>query len=45
MAKKAARARKESITLSRNGFIVLVLFVIAITMLGVYAYMGYAGVR
>jgi hypothetical protein len=45
MAKKTKSAKKESVTLTKNGFIVLVLFVIAITMLAVYAYMGYAGVR
>lgn len=44
-SKSKSTPRKESVTLSRNGFIVLVLFVVAITMLGVYAYMGYAGVR
>jgi hypothetical protein len=42
MAKAKSRSsKKESITLSRGGFVVLVLFLIAITMLGVYAYMGY----
>ena len=45
MAKKVVKARKESVTLTRNGFIVLILFVVAITMLSVYAYMGYAAVR
>jgi hypothetical protein len=46
MAKKKARSsRKDSVTLTKNGFIVLVLFVVAITMLGVYAYMGYAPAR
>lgn len=39
--KKASRAKKDSVTLSKNAFIVLVLFVIAITVLVVYAYMGY----
>jgi hypothetical protein len=41
MAKKSRSVRKEAITLSRGGFVVFVLFVVAITMLGVYAYMGY----
>jgi hypothetical protein len=47
MAKKKARSasRKDSVTLTKNGFIVLVLFVVAITMLAVYAYMGYAPVK
>ena len=40
-----SKARKESITLTRSGFIVLVLFVVAVTMLGVYAYMGYAAIK
>jgi hypothetical protein len=45
VAKKAAKRRRDSVTLSKNAFIVLVLFVIAITMLGVYAYIGYAAVK
>lgn len=44
-ARKTKRTKKDAVTLSRNAFIALVLFVIAVTMLGVYAYMGYAGVR
>lgn len=40
-----AKSKKEQITLSRNGFIVLLLFVVAITMLAVYAYIGYGGVK
>jgi hypothetical protein len=42
---KAKKAKRDSVTLSKNGFIVLVLFVVAVTMLAVYAYLGYAGVR
>ena len=42
---KSKKSKKDAVTLSKNAFIVLVLFVVAITMLGVYAYMGYAGVR
>jgi hypothetical protein len=46
MAKRKIKVtRKDAVTLTKNGFIVLVLFVVAITMLAVYAYMGYAGVR
>jgi hypothetical protein len=37
-----SKSKKDVITLDRTGFIVVVLFVIAITMLFVYAYMGYA---
>lgn len=40
----AKSKKSDSVTLSRNGFIVLILFVVAATMLGVYAYLGYAGV-
>lgn len=47
MAKKISKksSRKDSITLTRNGFIALILFIIAVTMLGVYAYLGYAAVK
>lgn len=44
MAKAKSNSRKDSVTLTKNGFIALILFVVAITMLAVYAYMGYAGV-
>jgi len=40
-----AKSKNDSVTLSKNAFIVLILFVVAITMLAVYAYLGYAGVR
>lgn len=40
-----SKSKKESITLTRNGFIVLILFVVAITMLAAYAYLNYAVVR
>lgn len=43
--KKASKGKKDSVTLSKNAFIVLVLFVIAVTVLAVYAYMGYAIVK
>jgi hypothetical protein len=45
MAKKTKSVKKDSVTLTKNGFIVLVLFVIAVTMLAVYAYMGYSVAR
>ena len=47
MAKSKARktVKKDSVTLTRNGFIVLTLFIVAVTMLAVYAYMGYVGAR
>jgi hypothetical protein len=38
-----AKSKEDSVTLTKNAFIVLILFIIAITMLAVYAYMGYAG--
>jgi len=40
-----AKSKKDSVTLTKNAFIVLILFVIAITMLAVYAYVGYTGIR
>lgn len=40
-----AKSKKDSVTLTKNAFIALMLFVIACTMLMVYAYLGYAGVR
>jgi hypothetical protein len=40
MAKKS-NARKESITISRSGFITLVLFIIAISILAAYAFLNY----
>jgi len=43
--RKTRKARKDAVTLSRNAFIVLILFVVACTMLAVYAYLGYAGIR
>lgn len=42
---KVKKSKKDAVTLSKNAFIALVLFVVAVTMLGVYAYLGYAGVR
>ena len=37
-----AKSKNDSVTLSRNAFIVLILFVVAVTVLAVYAYLGYA---
>ncbi len=42
---KSKKSTNDSVTLSRNAFIVLILFVVACTILGVYAYLNYAGVR
>lgn len=42
---KSSRSKNDSVTLSKNAFIVLLLFVVAVTMLAVYAYMGYAGIK
>ena len=36
-----AKSKNDSVTLSRNAFIGLILFVIACTILAVYAYTGY----
>ena len=40
-----AKSKKESITLSRNGFIGLILFIIAATIMAVYAYLNYVAVQ
>lgn len=47
MAKSRSKAKsnKDSVTLSKNGFIVVTLFVVAVTMLVAYAYLNYAGVK
>lgn len=37
--------KSDSVTLSKNGFIALVLFIIAVTIFAVYAYLGYAVVK
>jgi len=36
-----AKSKKDSVTLSKNAFIGLILFVVACTILAVYAYLGY----
>ncbi|MDZ4227903.1 MAG: hypothetical protein U1E54_01525 [Candidatus Levybacteria bacterium] len=40
-----ASSKKDSITLSRNGFITILLFVVAVTLLVAYAYLNYSGVK
>lgn len=40
-----ASSKKDSITLTKNGFITVLLFVIAVTLLVAYAYLNYAGVK
>lgn len=40
-----ASSKKDSVTLTKNGFIALMLFVVAATILMVYAYIGFAGAR
>ncbi len=40
-----AKSKNDSVTLSKNAFIGLILFVVASTILAVYAYLNYAGVR
>lgn len=40
-----ASSKKDTVTLSKNAFIGLILFVVACTILAVYAYLNYAGVR
>ena len=41
MVNKMAKSKKDSITLTKNAFIGLILFVIAATIFAVYAYLGY----
>jgi hypothetical protein len=43
MAKSRSKSnsKKDSVTLTKNGFIVLVLFVVAISMLTAYAYLNF----
>lgn len=38
---KSKRSSRDSVTLSKNAFIGLILFVVACTILAVYAYLGY----
>lgn len=45
MAKSKSGSRKDSITLTKNGFIALILFVVAVTMLAAYAYLNYTVAR
>lgn len=40
-----AKSKKDSVTLTKNGFIVLILFVVAVTLLAAYAYLNFAGAR
>lgn len=40
-----AKSKKDSVTLSKNAFIGLILFVVACTLLTAYAYLNYAGAR
>jgi len=40
---KLSRSKKDSVTLSKNAFIGLILFVVACTLLAAYAYLNYAG--
>lgn len=38
---KSKRSAGDTVTLSKNAFIVLILFVVACTIFAVYAYTGY----
>jgi len=40
-----AKSKKDSVTLTKNAFIVLILFVIVCTVIAVYAYLGYVGIK
>jgi len=45
MAKSRSKAKKDSVTLTKEGFIGLILFIVAATMLMVYAYLNFGGAR
>jgi len=40
-----AKSKKDSVTLTKNGFIALILFVVAATMLAAYAYLNFTVAR
>ena len=40
-----AKSKNDSVTLSKNAFIGLILFTVAATILAVYTYLGYAGIK
>jgi len=40
-----AKSKKDAVTLTKNAFIVLILFVVVCTIIAVYAYLGYAGIK
>jgi len=40
-----ANSKKDSITLTKNGFIAVLLFVVAVTILAAYAYLNYSVVK
>ncbi len=40
-----AKSKQDSVTLTKNAFIGLILFIVAATILAVYAYLNYAAVR
>jgi hypothetical protein len=44
-ARSKVKANKDSVTLTKEGFIGLILFVIAVSMLMAYAYLNFGGVR
>ncbi len=40
-----AKSKNDQVTLTKNAFIGLILFVVACTILAVYAYLNYGGAR
>lgn len=44
-ARSKFRIKNDSVKLSRNGFIVLVLFVVVVSVLATYAYLSSAVIR
>jgi hypothetical protein len=45
MPKSKSKVNKDSITLTKEGFIGVLLFVVAVSMLMAYAYLNFGGVR
>jgi len=42
---KSIKSKKDSVTLTKEGFIGIILFVVAATILMAYAYLNYTGVK
>ena len=45
VSKSKLKSKKDSVTLTKEGFMALILFVVAITIFMVYAFLNYGGVK